>query len=625
MDRRLLYQLHADTEALRDLISTASTEAVVGMISAYNTTRYVAEKPVADFISPGKQPFFLIRLLQTTPEPAKPKPFGHKEWERSVELLNSIFNLYSLMFWPTSEERENLPERWYRIREVAMPAFLHYFNTGILASVEQVSNRIRLYLSPFDDVLDVAIGISASNALRVTDWLSKTLQDSSDRLQEAADQMEKDRQEVLSRASDEHWTDKRLHHEIKQNKTYRSNANSLASLMQKFLKLYRTDSETQFGPELATAFWQLFVSRRGQITEATYITERNPVEERPLVEIAPDIAMIPLVNQIYNAIFIVGERALLSSAVKENYLKRRDKTLEKESERLFGRLFGTSASYYPEVYETSTLDYEHDLVMIWKRKLFVVEAKATAPAEPFRDPEKAFTRIYRAFHSSKGLQKAFEQGNRIRKQLNSGNEVKLYNDERQQVVTIKPEDIDEVFLVCLTRDDFGALAADLSLLLKKGEDDPYPWAVNILDLENIIDAWDYFGWPPDRLCEYLNERCKLQGKIFVTDELDVVGFFIRHGGLHWLTEAEADRLFITPDYAHIFDEIYFAREGGKKVLYSPKPPVLNDMREMIGTQIRTREQLLSSLPARIARRQGRNEKCLCGSGKKFKNCCEGII
>jgi len=34
-----------------------------------------------------------------------------------------------------------------------MPAFLHYFNQGLLASTDQVEQRIQSYLSPFDDQL----------------------------------------------------------------------------------------------------------------------------------------------------------------------------------------------------------------------------------------------------------------------------------------------------------------------------------------------------------------------------------------------------------------------------------------------------------------------------------------
>jgi len=69
----------------------------------------------------------------------------------------------------TRKQLGNLSPEWYqvKVREVSMPAFLHYFNTGLLASVQQIEERITTYLVPFDAKLTEAIGISASQALAI--------------------------------------------------------------------------------------------------------------------------------------------------------------------------------------------------------------------------------------------------------------------------------------------------------------------------------------------------------------------------------------------------------------------------------------------------------------------------
>ena len=109
------------------------------------------------------------------------------------------------MFWPTPEELPTLTEEWRDAREVAMPAFLHYFNTTLLASKEQISDRVANYLSPFDEYLGASTGISASDTLKVEASISQHLQAQSDALVEASEQIQHDKLAIESRAAAEGW------------------------------------------------------------------------------------------------------------------------------------------------------------------------------------------------------------------------------------------------------------------------------------------------------------------------------------------------------------------------------------------------------------------------------------
>jgi hypothetical protein len=283
---------------------------------------------------------------------------------------------------------------------------------------------------------------------------------------------------------------------------------------------------------------------------------------------------------LYSAIQTAGEERLLASKAKDSFLRRRDRTLEREVEEVLRRLFGESAEYHAGVFEAPTLQNEHDLAVRWQDYVFVIEVKSSPPIEPFRDPERAFQRIRRAFRSDTGIQKAFDQGNRVRRQLESGEAVNLYNSERELVTTIEPTELERTRVVCVTRDDFGPLAVNLSLLLEKDEDDPYPWAVNILDLRTLIDAWDYFGWGADHFIKYLNMRVALHDKVFATDELEIAGFFVKHGGLEPLIGADADHIQLDPSYSDVFDNIYQARLGGEEVVYAPTEPFMKDINQL---------------------------------------------
>lgn len=568
-----------DTEELRVLVGSAATEAVAGMCGAYALKRSHKGDEEDDLMSPLKQMYFLLGLMLTTSEPESPTNFGPHEWRRSVGLLNAIFASYAWMYFPSKEELPSLSEQWWGVREVAMPAFLHHFNTGVLASVEQVAERIRRYVSPFDEGLKADTGVSASEALAVADWISNSFQTAADELLDVREAYRTARLASFERAIIQGRSVEEARREAVRIEQ-RMFSNEVLPRLQNFLKIRLDALSERFGPAIANAYWNLFVSKRGDTTDFKYLTERNPAEERPLFQVQEGVAFCPLVNALYSAILTAGEARLLASEAKGSFLKRRDRTLEREVEEVLRGLFGESAEYYAGVFEASTLQNEHDLVVRWQNHVFVIEVKSSPPVEPFRDPEKAFQRIRRAFRSDTGLQKAFDQGNRIRRQLKSGEAVNLYNSERERVTTIEPTELERTRVVCVTRDDFGPLAVNLSLLLEKDEDDPYPWAVNILDLRTLIDAWDYFGWGADHLVRYLDLRVALHSKVFASDELEIAGFFVKHGGLEPLVAADADRIQLDSSYSDVFDNIYRARRGGEEVVYAPTEPFMEDMNQV---------------------------------------------
>jgi hypothetical protein len=284
--------------------------------------------------------------------------------------------------------------------------------------------------------------------------------------------------------------------------------------------------------------------------------------------------------------------------------------------------FPTEAAFVPSSYETPTAQYEHDLIVVWKRHVFVVESKASPPVEPFRDPERAYERIRRAFRSDRGIQKAYEQANRIRRALLiDRRDVTLYDKRGHRLATLSPGDFDDVFCICTTADDYGLLATDLSMLLELGSDGVYPWAVNVYDLEAFLNGLRRKAWGPDRLIEYLADRRKLNGKLRTGDELEIAGTFLKHGSLTQLVAAEADVVVLDPAYASVFDEIWRETQGGPAPrLEAPGDVVFTNLRDtLLGD---AKDVVTRAGSAEFVRREplGRNQPCPCGSGRQYKRC-----
>jgi len=607
-------QLLSDVAELREIVAARSTQTIAGTAFTYWLTRNSPAEHL--LLSAARQWNFLLGLMLGTPEPTSARQFEESDLKRSCDLLNSIYAAYAWAYWPAPGE--DITEEWRRPREVAMPAFLVYVNEGFLASTDQMERRAERYLAPFDYVLLNDLGLTATRAIEICRAIRDELQEAVDSLTKTAASEHHARVALLDRAGREGWSLERLRAEAR-TPGYRPLASALWSEVNQFGFVSLAALTAQFGAD-ATAFWNLFVAARGTGPPLTYPTEANVADERSLYVIDADRAICPLSNQLFLAVLLRFERHLASGAERERFFRSRDVALEREVEQSFRALLGPKAEILPGVYETADQQFEHDLVVWLGRVVVVVEAKARPPVEPFRDPNRAFVRIKQAFKSDRGIQSAYEQGRRLWRQWSEGRRVQLYNERSEPVLSFDRADVDEMFLVCATRDSFGILATDLSLLLEKEPTDPWPWCVNAIDLDAVADAWDYFGWTGDRVLAFLRDRVKLQGLVKCADELEAVGFFIRHGGYHRLLEQQTDFIWLDAAEASIFDDIWKARRGyGPGVKYEPTEPVFTDARKTLEAALQPSTATAAVEPMR-RRKQGRNEPCACGSGKKYKRC-----
>ena len=117
-------------------------------------------------------------------------------------------------------------------------------------------------------------------------------------------------------------------------------------------------------------------------------------------------------------------------------------------------------------------------------------------------------------------------------------------------------------------------------ITRKNDSAPYPWVVNELDLEFLIQGFKHLDLNENDLVNYLKVRITLHGKLFGTDELEYAGYFIKHGGLDEVINQKADLIFLAPDYSDIFDEIYMAEKSGEHIKVNVKPAVLINPSQM---------------------------------------------
>jgi hypothetical protein len=582
---------------LRSLLRPCSTYSVAATCFAYLLkTAHGAKR---ELMSPAKQIPFLLGVLVSTAEPESPMPFGEREWARSTELLGELFSLYMLLYSPTDSALGAKAREWQQSREVAMLAFINYFNNGLIASVQQIVHRIEAYLVPFDQQIMDAIGITATDALAIANWVATSLQETLDLAQQLGNK-------TFSGGAGQPLGD-----------AHEAASKEFALSVYNAGTVSRKDLCKQF-PKAGEHFWSLFSVGRGEGPQIRYPTEQSIAEAKPLIRFAEDRAYSPLANGVYVALLLTCERAILGSSAKDSYLRRRDKFLEAEVAQELRPFISSNAKVWIGAFEAPDSHFEHDTVVEDDLFILIVEAKASPPIEPFRDPDRAFRRLRDAFRAETGIQGAFDQGNRLASRLRAGETVALYDNRGLEIARLTPGFGKVVPTICVTRDNFGALATNLALLLEKSADDPYPWVVNVMDLANLGEAWTYLKWGPKEFRRYLERRIQLHGKVMSDDELDFAGYFIRHGGFDDELTNSAALTQLNPQYSDVFDDIYrHLHLEGPPVAVKVSAPVRMDLRRSLKTG---KAAFVESRNRRVGGKVGRNERCPCGSGKNFKHC-----
>ncbi len=609
----------SDLGILKNILKKYSSYSITGWCISYHLVRANTNEQ-EKLHSPAKQLSFLLGLMLSTIEPDTTEELDESKWYEILEILNRLFNHYWLLYLPEeAEKKEKLSDKWFEIREVSMIAFFNYFNSGLLASVEQVKDRIQRYLVPFDNIIDMQLGISLSTCLIICDFIMKRLHENMERLISLQDKEKALREELIKKHMGTEWSIEEMRKEAIAG-PYMGIADEYYKEIMNIGKVDINELKEVFG-DAGCVFSNTFTIERGRGSEIRYPTDESIFDVKPIIICNDNNALCPITNSLYLALNTLGEKILLGSDVKKKYLRARDKLLEEEALSIFTKLVSDKASIFSSVYETVDNHFEHDIIIDDEILTLIIEAKASPPIIPFRDPEKAFLRIKDAFKSDTGIQKAFEQANRIIRKLKKNENIDLFNKDGKCVYTLKNQTDKLQIGICVTRDNFGSLATDLSLLLEKEKYDKYPWAVNILDLKNIYDGWTYLKLDEIKFRHFLEQRILLHGKVKSNDELEYAGFFIMHDDFSSILTSSVDMVQLDPHYSDIFDDIYKAQyhDGPPIKVKTKKEPVVTDLKRSI---VEGKPVFIKNNGNIYTKKNiGRNEPCPCGSGKKYKRCC----
>ncbi|GET28194.1 hypothetical protein [Prolixibacter sp. SD074] len=393
--------LETKSQELKGLVSTYDTEWFLGDLSGLmkNIASGRAQDQLGKLSSPMRQLYFLGGLLISSDDThGKDIQYTPEKWNKIVELLNEIEREYDKLFFPKPDEE--IDDEWKKIRQVAMPSFLSYFNQGPLNYEEQTINWVNDLYSQIDETIVAETGVKTSDFIQFYNNLDDLVQRKFQGFGTRKDLFQDDwltytkiQMGVIDEAPEEI---KKLGEERRPLYTFMADH----GIINRFKPEDLVTADLSL--DKIKAILPLLTCSRNQSDFLYYTSTRpsNPLYEFPIVDIGNGLFQVFEVKQVIHAVDDLLERVCSKNPkAKDKLIDRKGKLLEKRIVDLFKRFFRKDYKVFEGYYVDGC---EQDILFLWKEYAFIIEAKGYNLREPLRDPNKAFVRIKDDFKASIG-------------------------------------------------------------------------------------------------------------------------------------------------------------------------------------------------------------------------------
>ncbi|EPM7484389.1 hypothetical protein ACTPV4_004292 [Enterobacter hormaechei] len=506
--------------------------------------------------SPARQSLYLLGVMSSQ-SICNTEELSDEKLNKIYSLLNDIYGKYLSVYFPDKKDLEQgIDNSWLKTRHASMPAFLGYFFESKKIATDELRKDLLKTYEQFEDIISAHFGLSHKDMIEITDRIGNILQNRIDYIYKILGDVDAKRLEFAN-------SDVNEYHE-----NLKALQESCGPLMSEFMRLseelciFKFNEIEGVDPAKLEKFKQHFVLKKGSANDIKYITDENSLETNPIITVDEENYAICSVNFMLLAVQNKIDQYFKESKFNDRFRKARDIKLEQDAKEVFSELLPENSIVLESVFENNKSSNEHDLVIITDRTILIVEAKAAPRREPLRDPSRAFTRIKDDFKKKSGIQSGCDQALNLKTLIEKNEITTLYDKKGNVLHTISKQDFDEIYCICVTKDDFGLLATDLTILLEKPDGVKYPWVINIDDLRFLISCLKYIGKDWLYFIDYLSQRVNLMGKIIAADELEIAGAFLKYNGFENINK-DSPQLLLDISESTVFDEIHLAKLEGK--------------------------------------------------------------
>lgn len=511
-------QLETKILKLKSLVSEFETLDFLQHVSL--TIARIGERETSplfkNLLSPLRQLFYLASLhLESKQTNNKVVP-TENEWDKMTELLKDIESYYIDHIWRIDDIDSMSEEEKDKIT-IALPTFMNYFFNGSLSYLEQIIERIKNTFYSFDRNIKEEYNLSIDDILDCFEFIEKEI---NTKLNFPP--------EFIINKKWQTFTSKMISKGIIEPKDWIKEAPSeIMDAMDfmknpgRFLIIDLDNLNNQFDSNKLQYFFSIFSCSKKESEQILYYTDINILLQKPIYQISNTKFFVFHINQILTAVYEKLYQYCNDISQGKVHIQR-DRFLELKTKILFENFFPKEKTRLFTSYNVDGHS-EQDLLVLFKSSAFIIEIKAANNRAPLRDPYKAYEKIKSDFKNS--IQYGFDQANRVWRKFFGKEQFEIRDKNKKLLATLNPNKFANVFTIIVTLDRFGIIQSDLEYLLQINDHTPYPWAVNIDDLESFLLLLKKRNGHIRDFFTFLTNRELLHGHIIAGDELDVCCMF----------------------------------------------------------------------------------------------------
>ena len=281
------------------------------------------------------------------------------------------------------------------------------------------------------------------------------------------------------------------------------------------------------------------------------IGDFNWFNANPIIQLDEERYFVPISFSLHEAIY---ESPFYWMWNDENYRdqlgKNRGKTGEEISYEFLAKVFGKHRTFKSVKVTTQKGkdDTDIDVLCILGSKALCVQVKSKKLTQLSRTGDD--NQLKKDFQGA--IQDAFNQG-LVSRQKIIDRSARFLNDSGKEIRL--SENIDEVYIMGITTENYPSLTHQSHIMLEKKEDEPHPLFLTIFDLELIAH---YLSDPYDFLY-YIRQRTSLMDYFIADEELVFLGYHLERK--LWRT-SEYSMYNISNDFGKLIDRNYYPLKAG---------------------------------------------------------------
>ncbi|HRG67310.1 MAG TPA: hypothetical protein PLS73_00605 [Saprospiraceae bacterium] len=268
---------------------------------------------------------------------------------------------------------------------------------------------------------------------------------------------------------------------------------------------------------ISKAFVKAFCLNPGTVNKTfNQIGQYNKFASHPIIKLSENNYFLPIFFTLTESIYESPFYWMFNTEYKDMASRNRGQATEDIAFALLFPVFGDGLHRNIRIKKGKAQNKtDIDILAVKGNKAIVFQAKSKRLTELARqgDTEK----LKKDFKNA--IQDAYVQGLICRDAiLNKSN--KLFDKEGNEIKL--DESIDEIYIVCLTADNYPALLNQVDTYLERKHEDPFPIAMSVFDLDFVT----FYLSNPIEFLYYIRQRTVFSGYFKASSETAFLGFHL---------------------------------------------------------------------------------------------------